>query len=177
MVKTTSSLGSIYRRSDQAMFELAYNVNGEPFEVPPTMAAWRVRKLKPKGAPEVVYGRDGLPLFLPMDADIEDLRREARGDGRYRLDPVDEHNRPVPNAPSGYVCVHPIERAPEPAAPAQPPAAAGQVEITHALVAALLESQRQHTELARMYVSQFPVVSNAMAGMVRTAGDVGLTAR
>src|SRR5436190_578038 len=96
------------------MFELAYNVNGEPFEVPPTMAAWRVRKLKPKGAPEVVYGRDGLPLFLPMDADIEDLRREARGDGRYRLDPVDEHNRPVPSAPSGYVCVHPIERAPEP---------------------------------------------------------------
>src|SRR5215470_2294651 len=41
------------------MFELAYNVNGEPFEVPPTMAAWRVRKLKPKGAPEVVYGRAG----------------------------------------------------------------------------------------------------------------------
>src|SRR5215470_2294650 len=63
------------------------------------------------------------------------------------------------------------------AAPAQPPAAAGQVEITHALVAALLESQRQHTELARMYVSQFPTVANAMAGVVRSAGDVGLTAR
>jgi hypothetical protein len=68
------------------MSEIAFNVNGEPFEVPPAMAAWRVRKLKPKGAPEVVYGRDGLPLFLPMDADIEDLRREARGEGRYRLD-------------------------------------------------------------------------------------------
>jgi hypothetical protein len=158
------------------MFELAYNVNGEPFDVPPTMAAWRVRKLKPKGAPEVVYGRDGLPLFLPMDADIEDLRREARGDGRYRLDPVDEHNRTVPNAQAGYVCVHPIERAPEPATPA-PPATAGSSEITAALVSALLESQRQHTELARMYVSQFPVVANAMAGVVRSAGDAGLTAR
>ena len=141
------------------------------------MAAWRVRKLKPKGAPEVVYGRDGLPLFLPLDADIEDLRRETRGDGRYRLDPVDEHNRTVPNAPAGYVCVHPIERAPEPAAPAQPAAAAAQVEITHALVGALLESQKQHTEMARMYVSQFSVVSNAMAGVVRSAGDAGLTAR
>ena len=54
------------------MLELAYNLNGEPFEAPPTTAAWRVRKLKAKGAPEVVFGRDGLPLFLPMDADIED---------------------------------------------------------------------------------------------------------
>ena len=159
------------------MFELAYNVNGEPFDVPPTMAAWRVRKLKPKGAPEVVYGRDGLPLFLPMDADIEDLRREARGDGRYRLDPVDEHNRTVPNAQAGYVCVHPIERAPEPVTPEPPAAPTGASEITAALVAALLESQRQHTELARMYVSQFPVVANAMAGVVRSAGDVGLVGR
>src|SRR6185436_5684306 len=57
------------------------------------------------------------------------------------------------------------------------PAAAGQAEITAALVAALLESQKQHTELARMYVSQFPVVANAMAGVVRSASDAGLTAR
>jgi len=45
------------------MFELAYNLSGEPFDVPLDATAWRVRKLKPKGAPEVVYGRDGLPLF------------------------------------------------------------------------------------------------------------------
>src|SRR5215475_15668185 len=122
------------------MFELAYNVNGEPFEVPPTMAAWRVRKLKPKGAPEVVYGRDGLPLFLPMDADIEELRREARAEGRYRLDPVDDHNRLVPNAQAGYVCVLPLERAPEPAAQAAP--AVAQVDTTAQLIAALLESQK-----------------------------------
>src|SRR4051794_8643481 len=100
------------------MSDLAFNINGEPFELPATMAAWRVRKLKPKGAPEVVYGRDGLPLFLPLDAQVDDLRREARVDGRYRLDPVDDGNRPVPNAQSAYVCVHPIERAPEPTASA-----------------------------------------------------------
>ena len=52
------------------MFELAYNVNGEPFEVPPTMAAWRVRKLKPKGAPEVVYGRNGRLVPLLMVATV-----------------------------------------------------------------------------------------------------------
>src|SRR5262245_56983281 len=174
------------------MSELAYNLNGEPFEVPPTMAGWRVRKLKSKGAPEVVFGRDGLPLFLPMDADIEDLRRESRDTGKFRLDPVDDHNRQIPNAPASYVCVPLIERTPEPAAPAPapPPAstAAGSGEVMQQLVSALLESQKQqvsallesqkqHTELARMYVSQFPVVANAMAGVVRSAGDAGLTAR
>src|SRR5882757_5219743 len=128
------------------MSELAYNVNGEPFEVPPATTAWRVRKLKPKGAPEVVYGRDGLPLFLPMDADIEDLRHEARGEGRYRLDPVDEHNRLVPNAQASYVCVPVLERGPEVVAPVAP----APVDATSQLIAALLESQKQHTELARM---------------------------
>src|SRR6185369_6199633 len=122
------------------MSELAFNINGEPFEVPPTMAAWRVRKLKRMGAPEVVFGRDGLPLFLPMDADIEDLRREAEAGsivevaGRYRLDPVDDHSRLVPDAQASYVYVHPVERAPEPVAPAAP-AAMAQTDTTAQLVA------------------------------------------
>jgi hypothetical protein len=57
-----------------------------------------------------------------MDADIEDLRRESRDIGKFRLDPVDDHNRQIPNAPASYVCVHPIERTPEPATPAPAPA-------------------------------------------------------
>jgi len=158
------------------MSEIAFNMNGEPFDLPPTSAAWRVRKLKPKGAPEVVYGRDGLPLFLALDADIEDLRREAAGDGRYRLDPVDDHHRPLPNAQSSYVCVHPIERAPEPAAPTAP-APKIQADMAMQLVGALLESQKQHTELARMYVSTFPVLVGAVSGVVSSAGDAGLPTR
>src|SRR5262249_31331306 len=152
------------------------NINGEPFAVPPTMAAWRVRKLKPKGAPEVVYGRDGLPLFLAMDADLEDLRHEARGEGRYRLDPVDEHNRPLPGAQASYVCVHPVEHTPEPAAPTVS-AAEIQADTTTQLISALLGSQKQHTELAPMDVAQFPVLVNALSGVVRSAGDAGLPAR
>lgn len=159
------------------MSELAFNVNGEPFDVLPNMAAWRVRKLKPKGAPEVVYGRDGLPLFLPLDADIEDLRREARGDGRYRLDPVDDHNRPLPNAQAAYVCVHPMEREPEPKAATVPVAAIQAADTTTQLVSALLESQRQYTEMAKMYVSQFPAIVTALSGVVKSAGDAGLTTR
>src|SRR5581483_1019039 len=158
------------------MSELAFNVNGEPFEVPPTTAAWRVRKLKPKGAPEVVYGRDGLPLFLPLDADIEDLRREARAEGRYRLDPVNDHNSPFPNAQASYVCVPTVEREREPVA-ASVPVATSHADTTAQLITALLESQKQHTELARMYVAQFPVLVNALSGVVRSAGDAGLPAR
>ena len=86
------------------MLQLAYNLNGEPFDAPPTMTEWRVRKLKKLGAPETVYGRDGLPLFLPMDADVEDVRRESGGEtGRVRLDPVDDQRRAIPNAPASYV--------------------------------------------------------------------------
>ena len=48
------------------MSELAFNLNGDPFEVPSNATGWRVRKMKNKGAPEVAYGRNGLPLVLPL---------------------------------------------------------------------------------------------------------------
>jgi len=41
------------------MSDLAFNLTGEPFEVPGAAAAWRVRKLEAKSAPEVAYGRAG----------------------------------------------------------------------------------------------------------------------
>src|SRR5256885_2019570 len=87
------------------MSELAHNLNGESFEVPPAAVAWRVRKLKAKGAPEVVYGREGIPLILPIDADMDDLRREARQEGKYRVDALDEHSRPIAGQPAiGRLC-------------------------------------------------------------------------
>ena len=68
------------------MSELAFNVNGEPFEIPAGAVAWRVRKMKPKGAPEVAYGRNGQPLLLPIEADLDDLRAEVNAPGKYRLE-------------------------------------------------------------------------------------------
>jgi hypothetical protein len=103
------------------MSDLAYNLNGEPFDVPGAAVGWRVRKLKSKGAPEVVYGSEGTPLVLPIDADMDDLRREARTEGRYRLDTLDEHSRTIAGAPAAYVCIHPIE--PAPTVPVPEPAA------------------------------------------------------
>jgi hypothetical protein len=157
------------------MSGLAYDANGEPFELPQSMAGWRVRKLNSKGVPEVVYGRDGLPLYLPLDADIEDLRREAREVGRYRLDPVDDRKRPILNAEAAYVCVPSADRTPDPAAASQ--TAGVQVEMLSRLVAALLESQKQHAELVRMYVSQFPVIVDALCSVIRAAGHAGLPQR
>ncbi len=51
------------------MSELAYPINAETFDLPATATAWRCGGMKPRGAPEVVYGKDGAPLILPVEAD------------------------------------------------------------------------------------------------------------
>ena len=56
------------------MSELAFNANGETFEIPATVTGWRVRRMKPRGAPELVYGKDGRPLTVGIEADIDELR-------------------------------------------------------------------------------------------------------
>jgi hypothetical protein len=92
------------------MSELAFNLNGEPFDLPLTAPAGACASSRAR-VPEVVYGREGAPLVLRIDADTADLRREARSEGRYRLDAIDENNRPIAGAPPAYVCIHP--RLPE----------------------------------------------------------------
>ena len=71
------------------MSELAYNITGEAFEVPANATGWLVRKMRAKGSPEVVYGRDGLPLALPISAELDDLKSEVDVSGRYCLDLID----------------------------------------------------------------------------------------
>ena len=88
------------------MSELAFNINGEAFEVPPQATGWRVRKMRAKGSPEVVYAREGQPLVLPISAEIDDLRAEVDTTGRYRLDLVDQNNKAIEGAPSGYVQIN-----------------------------------------------------------------------
>src|SRR5580693_5173125 len=88
------------------MSELAFNINGEAFEVPANASGWRVRRMRAKGSPEVVYGRDGLPLVLPISAQMEELRAEVDTTGRYRLDLVDQDNKAIGGVPSGYVQVN-----------------------------------------------------------------------
>jgi hypothetical protein len=37
-------------KDDDIMSELAFNANGEAFEIPANVTGWRVRRMKPRGA-------------------------------------------------------------------------------------------------------------------------------
>lgn len=99
-------------------YPLAWNQHGDPIDLPPDAAGWRVRRHKIGslgGAPELVY--DGArPLILPLDATAEDLiDRVGAKVGRYRLDAVDEAGRPIKNVHPAYAVVeraHAVEPAP-----------------------------------------------------------------
>jgi len=87
------------------MNELAYTINGDTFEVPTTVTEWRVRRLKPRGAPELVYGPDGRPLTLSIEAGLEELHDAVSLSGKYRLDPIGEDGKAVDGVPAAYIQV------------------------------------------------------------------------
>jgi hypothetical protein len=87
------------------MAELAFDVNGDGFDLPAGARGWRVRRVMPQASPAVVYGRRGIPLFLPLGGGIAALHAEVSEPGRYRLDPVDDCHRQIAGAPSAYVMV------------------------------------------------------------------------
>lgn len=146
-----------------SLSELAYNINGEPFEVPSRATNWRVKRLKPKGAPEVVYGRDGLPLLLSADADLEELRNEVEAiPGRYRLDALDGNNKPIEGA-SGYVMVHALTRTP--------------ANSNNHSSDVVLEAMRMNAEMARAIIERFPAMMDSAATLLRAADGAGLPLR
>jgi hypothetical protein len=149
------------------MSELAFNLNGDPFEVPANAAGWRVRRMKQKGAPEVVYGRNGTPLVLPIEADLDDVRNEVGAPGRYRLDPVDESNRPINGASAGYVFVHAEQHAP----------AVTQSSRSEPSDNIIIEAMRMNAEIARSVVDRFPQMVEAAATLLRAADGAGLPKR
>jgi hypothetical protein len=152
------------------MSELAFNVNGDAFEVPAAATGWRVRRMKQKGAPEVVYGRDGLPLVVPIHAEMEDLKQEISVAGRYRLDPVDDAQRHLAESPSGYVVVHPE-------AVANPAIGMARSERSAPADSALLEAMRMNTALAQSVIERFPAMMESAAVLLRAADGAGLPAR
>ena len=152
------------------MSDLAYNINGEAFDVPDTATGWRVRRMKPRGAPEVVYGRDGVPLSLSIEADLEDLRRAVDAPGRFRLDAIDDHGKTLSDLPAAYVVVSHREDVPALVEAAKAPA----LEGSSAVVA---EAMRLNTELARAVIDRFPEMMTAAAELLRAADGAGLPAR
>jgi hypothetical protein len=128
---------------------------------------WRVRKMKQKGAPEVVYGRNGMPLVIPIEADIEDVRAETPGPGRYRLDPVGEGNRPIADSPVGYVFIHNRTEAP----------AVESVVSSTPTDNVVVEAMRMNAEIAKSVVDRFPQMLEAASSLLRAADGAGLPAR
>lgn len=154
------------------MAELAFNHNGDPFEVPAEAVAWRVRRIKGRGAPEVVYGANGAPLVLPVDAAFEDLRREAKVPGKYRLDPINEDHQVLEGASPSYL-VLPERPEPEDVAARIAPPSTGGV----ALESALGETTRALVVVTQSVVAQLPSIMAASADLLRAAGASGLPSR
>jgi hypothetical protein len=154
------------------MAELAFNHNGDPFEVPAEAVAWRVRRIKGRGAPEVVYGANGAPLVLPVDAAFEDLRREAKVPGKYRLDPINEDHQVLEGASPSYLV---LPERPDPEDVAErisPPSSSGV-----ALESALGETTRALVGVTQAVVAQLPAIMAASADLLRAAGASGLPSR
>ncbi len=154
------------------MSELAFNINGEGFEVPAHATGWRVRRMRAKGSPEVVYGRDGLPLMLPIDAELDDLRAEVTIAGRYRLDLVDQNNKAIADGPSGYVQINP-EVA---------PANGASTAFSSALPSKpsdniVIEAMRTQSAMALAVIERFPQMMESAATLLRAADGAGLPAR
>ena len=149
------------------MSELAFNATGESFEIPATVTAWRVRRMKPRGAPELVYGRDGRPLTVGIEADIDDLREAVGSTGKYRLDPINDDGKCVENVPPAYVQVvkpETVESA------ASPPASSHSDDVVR-------EAMRLNTELAKSVIDRFPEMMQAAAELLRAADGAGLPSR
>ena len=87
------------------MLDLAIDEDGEPFDVPPAVRGWRVRRASGgRGRPALLH-EGGKPLVLRVDASHADLLAAA-GPGKYRLDPVDEFRRKVDGVPQA--CMGPL---------------------------------------------------------------------
>lgn len=154
-------------KDDDIMSELAFNANGEAFEIPANVTGWRVRRMKPRGAPELVYGEDGRPLVVAIEATIDDLREAVGTAGKYRLDPVNDDGKCIDSVPPAYVQVTRQARNAETAL-AAPSATSDDT---------LREAMRMNTELARSVIERFPDMMTAAAELLRAADGAGMPRR
>jgi hypothetical protein len=153
------------------MSELAYDAEGDRFEVPAHVTGWRVRRFRnvgARGAPEVVFGDDGRPLVLPVDAGIDEFRATVAGvPGRYRLDPVDTSGRSVEKVPVAYLQFGEATRSSSVPAPMTVPTNDGM----------LAEVVRANAEMVKVIADRFGGVMEAAATLLKAADGAGLPAR
>lgn len=155
------------------MAELAYNINGDPFELPSNATQWKVMRMNPKGPPATVY-RDGLPLRTPTGIDIDGLRNALGGvAGKYRLNPVDDQGKPV-DAPAAYVQ---IDEADGDAPPIAAPVRDARDEVLVQLLRSQTDAMRSQVEMFARVVEANVEMSKAAAELIRAADGAGLPRR
>lgn len=169
------------------MYELAFNNNGERFELPSTAEFWRPRRVRDRGL-EVVYKKDGIvPLILSIDATADEFRAQvSNAPGKYRLDALDAHHQPLDGVPAAYVVIPRGEPAAQPASEASGPAATsgsapepGPARERGMSETAMLLSEvvRVNAEMTRTMAERFSSVMDAAAHLLRAADGAGLPAR
>jgi hypothetical protein len=167
------------------MSELAFDEDGQRFQVPATVTRWRVRRFNQPGRPggaQVVYGEDGLPLFLDVDATPEEFREAVGGKpGRYRLDGLDAQGRIVEGVPPAYLMIGGAPSADAVRGPVgeglgerghyAPPPASSSLEY------AVVELARANRDALTTMTDRFSSVCDAMATVVRAVDGAGLPRR
>jgi hypothetical protein len=153
------------------MSELAFNINGDSFEFTDDVTDLRAKRLKPRGAPELVYGRDGRPVTVSVNATIEELRDAIGGvPGKYRLDPLNADGKLVEGCPAAYIQIVPPSGDPAPAAVATVPTASEAESVVRDVV-------RVNADLARTVISTFPAMMDSAARLISAADGAGIARR
>jgi hypothetical protein len=145
------------------MRELAFNFDGEPIDVPTSAIAWQVRQPASQGTPELTGTADRLPLFLPIDAGIEDLCRAVGSDGRYQLVPVDENHRPIEGAACASVWLR-SRRVMD----------ASTVAMAGLSIQQVLAMAKTNVDVARLLLAQAAVFVEAAGTLLGTVQDTDL---
>jgi hypothetical protein len=99
----------------QGRVPLAWSQGGDPIDLPEAAVQWRVRRLSASakgGAPELVYGDDGLPLVVEVGTTAGDFHDAVEHKpGKYRLDALDEQCKAIQGVAPAYVTVSASARA------------------------------------------------------------------
>ena len=155
------------------MSELAFNVNGERFDVPDEAEFWRVRRFKPsgRGTPEVVFDGDGLPLVIAIDTDIHEFRRLVEMQpGRYRLDPIDADQKACEDGTAAYVQLADASSAPSSTGAEVAGGSSRHDDLIRDLV-------RVNAEMVKSITEKFATVMDSAATLIRAADGAGMPAR
>ena len=127
--------------------------------------AWEVRRVAFRGRPHSVYTAEGLPLFLPITAGIDDLRRSIETPGLYVLRAVDEQRRRIEGLPTVSLSLEPSPAHGDARSPGRAVAA------TDAPLDELAALARTSQALAKQILAHVPLLLDAAQGLLRIAED------